>query len=168
MIKKFILLTLPTLLFFSCTEGDKTQMTSRIATESPTIVIDENNPVAQKSRLQKEDIKPKGPLSSMKFDEVDFDFGNVFYPSENLHTFRFKNTGDEPIIIESAKASCGCTIPKKPEEPILPGEYGELDVIFRPKAGQAGTPVTKRITVIANTEPKETYLNIKSNVLKAM
>ena len=71
-------------------------------------------------------------------------------------------------MIESATASCGCTIPNKPEEPILPGEVGELDVIFKPKQGQVGSPVTKKITVVANTEPKETYINIKAQVQKEM
>jgi len=163
--KKIILLALPTLFLFSCGEGVKTQTSSRIATETPTVVAGATNGnIAAKKDIE----APVGPLSTMEFDEMDFDFGNVFYPSENLHTFRFKNTGDEPIIIVSAKASCGCTIPKKPEEPVMPGEYGELDVIFRPKEGQQGRPVTKKITVIANTDPRETYLNIKSNVLKGM
>ena len=161
--KKLVLLTLPTLLLFSCGEGKTHQTSSRIATENPTLSEGTTNSIASKGIEI-----PVGSLSSMEFEEIEFDFGNVFYPSENLHTFRFKNTGTEPIIIVSAKASCGCTIPKKPEEPVMPGEYGELDVIFRPKAGQQGTPVTKRITVIANTTPKETYLNIKSNVLKSM
>lgn len=71
-------------------------------------------------------------------------------------------------MIEKATASCGCTVPNKPEEPILPGEIGELDVIFRPKSGQVGQPVTKKITVVANTNPKETYLEISAKVLEAM
>jgi hypothetical protein len=163
--KKILLLALPTLLLFSCNETGNTQISSRIATETPTIVKGENNTnLAAKKQIE----TPAGKLSSMEFEEMEFNYGNIFYPSDNLHTFRFKNTGDEPIIIVSAKASCGCTIPKKPEEPVMPGEYGELDVIFKPKEGQQGTPVTKRITVIANTDPKETYLNIKANVLKGM
>lgn len=165
--KKIVLLALPTLLLFSCGEEEKTQTSNRIATETPTIVEGAqktNNNISSKKEVE----APVGATSSMKFDEVDHDFGNVFYPSENLFTFRFQNTGDEPIIIASAKASCGCTIPKKPEEPVMPGEFGELDVIFKPKEGQQGTPVTKKITVIANTDPKETYLNIKANVLKGM
>ncbi|MBD3637177.1 MAG: DUF1573 domain-containing protein [Crocinitomicaceae bacterium] len=96
------------------------------------------------------------------------DFGDVFYPSDNKYTFKFKNTGNVPLVIDDAKASCGCTIPNKPEEPIAPGGIGELDVIFRPKSGQVGQPVTKRITVTANTNPKETYLEITANVKEAM
>ena len=50
----------------------------------------------------------------------------------------------------------------------MPGEEGELDVIFRPKEGQVGSPVTKRITVTANTEPMETYLEISAQVVESM
>ncbi len=103
--------------------------------------------------------------TTVEYMEESHDFGNVRYPSDNLYTFKFKNTGNEPLLIESATASCGCTVPNKPEEAILPGEIGELDVIFRPKEGQQGQVVKKRVTVIANTEPKQTYLEITANVL---
>lgn len=103
--------------------------------------------------------------TSIEYIETAFDFGTVRYPSDNIHTFKFKNTGDVPLLIESATASCGCTVPNKPEEAIMPGEIGEMDVIFRPKEGQQGQVVKKRVTVIANTEPKQTYLDITANVL---
>lgn len=111
--------------------------------------------------------KPTG-TTSIEYMEIQHDFGTVKYPSENLYTFKFKNTGNVPLIIESANASCGCTIPNKPEDPILPGQIGELDVIFSPKEGQQGELVTKNITVIANTDPAQTYLEIKANVLAPM
>ena len=107
-------------------------------------------------------------LTKIKYLEEKHDFGNVFYPSENLYTFKFQNVGNKPLIIKSATASCGCTVPDPPKEPIAPGEIGELDVIFRPKKGQVGQPVTKRITVTANTDPKETYLEIRANVVESM
>jgi hypothetical protein len=106
--------------------------------------------------------------TSIEYFDVKHNFGNVFYPSDNKFTFKFKNTGSAPLVIDKAKASCGCTVPNKPEEPILPGEIGEMDVIFRPKSGQVGQQVTKKITVTANTNPKETYLEISANVLDAM
>ncbi|PZE18233.1 hypothetical protein DNU06_04180 [Putridiphycobacter roseus] len=100
--------------------------------------------------------------------EVDHNYGDVFYPSDNKYTFKFKNTGTEPLTIISAKASCGCTVPRKPEAPVLPGEIGEMDVVFQPKEGQIGQEVTKRITVTANTQPSQTYLDIKANVVGGM
>jgi Protein of unknown function (DUF1573) len=106
--------------------------------------------------------------TSIEYFDLKHDFGNVFYPSDNKFTFKFKNTGTLPLVIDKATASCGCTIPNKPEEPILPGAIGELDVIFRPKSGQVGQVVTKKITVVANTNPKESYLEITANVMDAM
>jgi hypothetical protein len=167
--KKILLIALPTLLLLSCGEekskGDSSSSEgSIIAVQNPT---GDNKEVVAEVKIKNEDIV-SGPTTSIEFLEKEHHFGNVFYPSENMYTFKFKNTGNAPLTIISATASCGCTIPNKPEEPILPGEIGELDVIFRPKEGQAGTSVTKKITVIANTEPKETYINIKGDVLKGM
>lgn len=166
--KKIILFALPTLLLFSCggetTSDESSNSGSIIAVENPT---GDNSEAIKEVKIKAKDT-PSGPLTSIEFLETEHHFGNVFYPSENMYTFKFKNTGNAPLTIVSATASCGCTIPNKPEEPILPGAIGELDVIFRPKEGQAGTLVTKKITVIANTEPKETYINIKADVLKGM
>ena len=163
---KILIAILPSLFLFSC-GGDNTEIaanesSSLIAVENPTEAA-----VVEKA-VEKVDEVFNGPTTSIEFFESEHHFGNVFYPSENLYTFKFKNTGNEPLMIESATASCGCTIPNKPEEPILPGEVGELDVIFKPKKGQIGSPVTKKITVIANTEPKETYINIRAQVQKEM
>lgn len=117
---------------------------------------------------EESEIKDDVATTSIEYFDLKHNFGNVFYPSDNKFTFKFKNTGDVPLIIDKATASCGCTIPNKPEEPILPGEIGELDVIFRPKSGQVGQSVTKKITVVANTNPKETFLEISAKVLDAM
>lgn len=167
--KQILIVVLPTVLLMSC-GGEESSSTESNANESSLIAVE--NPTgdnkAQNQVTIGEKETPTGPTTTIEYMESEFDFGNVFYPSENMHTFKFKNTGDVPLTIISATASCGCTIPNKPEEPILPGEIGELDVIFRPKEGQAGTLVTKKITVVANTSPKETYLQIKGNVLKGM
>lgn len=122
---------------------------------------------AEKSELPEGSKPSKGPLSkttSIEYETVMHDFGDVFYPSDNKYTFKIKNTGTEPLIITDAKASCGCTVPRKPEAPILPGETGEMDVVFKPKEGQVGQDVTKRITVTANTEPQQSFLDIKAKV----
>lgn len=109
-----------------------------------------------------------GENTSIEYITEKHDFGTVFYPSDNQYTFKFKNTGNVPLVVSDATASCGCTVPNKPEKPILPGEIGELDVIFRPKEGQIGQTVTKKITVTANTVPADTYLEITATVVEAM
>lgn len=109
-----------------------------------------------------------GATTTIEYIESKHDFGKVFYPSENKYTFKFKNTGNAPLIIKDAKASCGCTVPNKPEEPIMPGQIGEMDVIFRPKEGQVGQLVTKEITVTANTIPEISTLTITANVMESL
>ncbi len=53
------------------------------------------------------------------------------------YSYRFKNTGTKPLVIVDATASCGCTVPQKPEKPILPGEIGFIKIVFDSK-GRVG------------------------------
>jgi hypothetical protein len=64
--------------------------------------------------------------------------------------FRFRNTGSNPLVIASATPSCGCTVPSKPEKPILSGQEGEIKAVFDSQ-GRTGTN-HKSISVQANTE----------------
>jgi len=60
-----------------------------------------------------------------------------------IYNYRFKNTGTKPLVIVEATASCGCTVPQKPEKPILPGETGFIKVVFDSKnrVGEAHRPL---------------------------
>ena len=107
---------------------------------------------------------PTGPTTSIAFEHTDFDFGTVDNGEKVKHSYKFKNTGNEPLIISSAKGSCGCTVPKWPSEPIAPGGTGQIDVEFDSK-GKPGKQ-TKRVTVTANTVPAQTFLNITGTVNK--
>ena len=104
------------------------------------------------------------PKTTMTFAEFEHDFGNIKQDSENKKVFTFTNTGTEPLIIEAANGSCGCTVPNYPKSPIPPGGTGEIEVEYKP--GKQENAQTKTVTVIANTEPKETTLRIKANVQK--
>ncbi len=108
--------------------------------------------------------KPAGPSTSMDFKELAFDFGTINQDSENKKIFKFTNTGSSPLIIENAKGSCGCTVPKYPKEPIAPGATGEIEVVYKP--GKQKDAQTKNITITANTEPSNTVLTITANVLE--
>ncbi len=108
--------------------------------------------------------EPTGPVTSYEVNEEIHDFGLVANGSQNPFTFILKNTGDTPLVIEKAKGSCSCTVPKKPEDPIMPGETGEIEVTFKPKASQAGKDITQVVTITANTEPRDTKLKIKAKV----
>lgn len=75
------------------------------------------------------------------------DYGNVSKESDNgIRTFEFTNTGDAPLIIKDVKSTCGCTVPTKPKEPILPGKTGKIEVKYNMNPG----PIRKTITVESN------------------
>lgn len=122
------------------------------------------NPTAQPTAVAAENEVPTGPTTTMVFEQTDFDFGSVKEGEKVKHTYKFKNTGKEPLIISTAKGSCGCTVPKWPSEPIAPGGSGQIDVEFDSK-GKPGKQA-KRVTVTANTVPAQSFLNISGNVEK--
>ncbi len=108
------------------------------------------------------DEAPEGPLPAFTFQEEEYDFGTINEGDIVEHTFTFTNTGEAPLIIESARASCGCTVPSWPKEPIAVGETGEIQVRFDSK----GKPnvQNKTVTITANSYPKISRLRIKAFV----
>lgn len=110
----------------------------------------------QEERLSKQ--------TTMEILPLEYDFGTIPKGEPVSTVFKVKNTGEKPLIINDAKASCGCTVPRKPEEPILPGETGELEVTFTSKKGQEGKPISKSITVTANIPGSTKRVTIKGNV----
>ena len=67
------------------------------------------------------------------FEETTHEFGVISEGEKAKHTFQFINDGTEPLILTNVKASCGCTTPKWPREPIMPGETGEIQAIYNSK-----------------------------------
>ena len=112
------------------------------------------------------DVSSNLPKTKIKFTKDLHEFGKVDVNSENKYSFSFINSGNEPLKISNAKGSCGCTVPNWPKEPILPGKSGEIEVIFKPSKGQAGSKQTKTVTVIGNTSPENTILKITAFVNK--
>lgn len=111
---------------------------------------------------------PTGPLTSIKFEQDTYDWGKVMDGDKVTHVFKFKNTGNEPLIISNAKGSCGCTVPEWPKDAIAPGKSGEIKVVFdsKGKGGVGGKDDSKKVTITANTDPADTYLTIKGKVDK--
>jgi len=92
-----------------------------------------------------------------------YNFGKVAEGEKVTYNYRFRNTGNNALIISSATASCGCTVPEKPEEPIKPGETGALKVVFNSE-GRVG-PTHKTVTVISNAYPEFPVLQLKGEVI---
>jgi uncharacterized cupredoxin-like copper-binding protein len=102
------------------------------------------------------------PKTYIQFEEMEHDFGAVKPGDKVKYTFVFKNTGKNPLLITSAKGSCGCIIASYPPDPIRPGKKGVIEVEFDSK-GKTGLQ-TKTVTVNANTYPNPTRLTIKADV----
>ena len=80
-------------------------------------------------------------------------------------SWKFKNTGDKPLIIINAQGTCGCTIAEKPEQPVAPGDEGFIKAKFSSE-GRLGVN-EKQVIVTTNTQGASThYLNFKVEVLK--
>ncbi len=92
-----------------------------------------------------------------------YNFGKVTDGENVVYSYRFRNSGTKPLIISQATASCGCTVPEKPEEPVKPGETGFLKVVFNSK-GRVGQ-VHKEVTVISNAYPKFPVLQLIGEVV---
>ncbi|MBK8817973.1 MAG: DUF1573 domain-containing protein [Saprospiraceae bacterium] len=110
---------------------------------------------------------PTGPITTLKFDNPNYDWGKINDGEKVTHLFKFTNTGKEPLIISDAKGSCGCTVPEWPKEPIAPGAKGEIKVVFdsKGKGSKEGKLDTKKVTITANTDPAQTFLNIQGIVV---
>lgn len=103
----------------------------------------------------------QGP--QMVFEETEHQFGKINQGEKVSHTFVFKNTGDAPLIINSASGSCGCTVPEWPHEPIMPGAKGEVHVIFN-STGKRG-PQNKSVTLNTNVSETPIRIYIKGEVI---
>ena len=100
-----------------------------------------------------------------KFEKETINYGKINKGSEGERTFIFTNIGDKPLIIENVKSSCGCTIPKKPEAPIMPGEKGEIKVSYDTK--RVGG-FSKSITIYSNAKNARKVIRIKGIVNKGI
>lgn len=101
-------------------------------------------------------------LAEIKFKETIIDYGIIEHGEDGSKIFEFTNTGNAPLVFTRIFSSCGCTIPKKPEEPILPGESGEIQVNYDTK--RTGI-FQKAITVRSNAKTPNVILRIKGEVL---
>ena len=99
----------------------------------------------------------------IEFEKVVHDYGDVPFNGNGECEFRFTNTGNEPLLVQKPKSSCGCTIHSWPNEPILPGESEVIKVTYR--TNRAGI-INKTVTVTSNAVKNSTVvLRIKGRVL---
>ena len=107
-------------------------------------------------------VDPNQPKTTMSFGKTNYDFGTITEGEKVKHTFKFRNTGKEPLVISNAQGSCGCTVPKWPREPIAPGASSEITVEFNSdkKTGKRD----QQVTITANTNPPTTIVRLTGEV----
>jgi len=112
------------------------------------------------SALQANAQNTSGPV--MTFKEFTIDYGKIERGSNGTRKFEYTNTGNEPLIIKTAKGSCGCVQPTFRQEPIMPGETFTIDVRY--DTNRPG-PFTKTVTLTTNETPDTHTLTIKGEVM---
>ena len=100
-----------------------------------------------------------------KFEKETINYGKIAKSSNGERVFIFTNIGEKPLIIKNIKSSCGCTIPKKPKEPIMPGKKGEIKVSYDTK--RVGG-FSKSITIFSNAKSARKIIKIKGNVINGI
>jgi len=101
--------------------------------------------------------------TTIKMIDSVFNFGKIKDGEKVVFSFRFENTGAQPLIIASASPTCGCTVADKPDQPVAPGERGFIKVVFDSK-GRVG-PVHKEVGIISNAEPQMPNLVLTGEVV---
>lgn len=118
--------------------------------------------LSQATPVQGQTQKPATTLTveNLAFEHEMHDFGTLPEGPSAEYEFKFKNTGKEPINLQSVNASCGCTTPSWSKEPVLPGKTGSIKASYATERRPGG--FTKSITVVSNAGTK--VLTIKGNV----
>lgn len=128
-----------------------------LVTLSAAVAQNVNHQVATQSNTE---VNPNAPKASWNLTVNDL--GDIPQSIPKEAQFILTNTGKEPLIIQSAKASCGCTNTKFSQEPVLPGKSTTIAATYNAAApGQ----FSKSITVITNASPNPVILSIKGNVV---
>ncbi|PSJ74912.1 hypothetical protein C7N43_21610 [Sphingobacteriales bacterium UPWRP_1] len=146
-------------------EGDKAAGNASPADAKTGTAVDATANTANPATPAEGEVDPNLPKTTVEFAQMEHDFGKINEGDKVSHVFKFKNTGKEPLIIASAKGSCGCTVPEYPKEPIAPGAESQILVEFNSKGKK--NMQTKTVTINANTDPNPMRLTIKADVTPA-
>ena len=131
----------------------------RIALFISMILVSAATVFAQATEPVKVEENPNAP--EITFDKLVHDYGTVPFGGDGVCTFKFTNTGKEPLILQQPQSSCGCTVPTWPKEPVLPGGASEIQVTYNTK--KAG-PINKTVTVRSNAKNNTVVLRITGKV----
>jgi len=112
----------------------------------------------------KDSLRAKKVAPVMLFENTTHDFGTIPYNGDGTFEFKFKNTGKTPLIISNCQASCGCTVPEWPKDPINKNGNGSIKVKYN--TTRVGS-FQKTVTVTSNGSNSPLVITIKGTVEKA-
>ena len=120
--------------------------------------------MANAQNVEQKDVPEHG--AKIRFEEMEHQYGTIVKGGNGDCEFTFWNDGDEPLILQSVKASCGCTTPKYTQKPVLPGQKGTIGVHYN--TNNVGG-FSKTVTVTSNAvNNQRVVLRIKGNVTQDM
>jgi hypothetical protein len=97
-----------------------------------------------------------------KFENEVVDYGEIARNSDGVKILKFTNVGKSPLIISNVKGSCGCTVPTRPKEPIMPGDTGEIEIKYA--TNRIGA-FSKTVTITSNATKPTVVIQVKGKVL---
>ncbi|MFW5757514.1 MAG: DUF1573 domain-containing protein [Bacteroidota bacterium] len=100
----------------------------------------------------------------ISFEKNVHDFGKIISGERVAYGFKFSNTGNAPLLITGVRSGCGCTVGDYPEEPLLPGESGRIDVIFN-SSGRTGAQ-SENVRVLTNATDRPINLRITAEAIQ--
>jgi len=103
------------------------------------------------------------PVSTVSFEEENHNFGKITEGTVAEHVFKFKNTGENPLVIKNVKPSCGCTASEWTKEPVAPGGDGFIKIGFDSN-GKIGNQ-NKSVTVELNINERVKTLTFQGEVV---
>lgn len=151
--KQILLLAFVALTFASC------QQNSKSATDAADSTM-------ASSAADTSDLAPRGVADAdapvITFENATYNFGTIAKGEKVSYSYKFKNTGKTPLIITNAEASCGCTVPEIPKEPIKPGAESEIKVVFD-STGKSGLQ-DKVVTISSNASPGVSQIHLTGEI----
>lgn len=147
--KYYFSILLSAVILASCGENDASTETNAAAGTAPTTVATETS------------------QTTLEWVDSSYqDLGKVKEGQTVEVAYRFKNSGDHPLIVTNVSAGCGCTVVDKPQEPIAPGSESVIKAQFN-SAGQSAGEHRKEVYVTANTAPNDRQtLSFRVEVIK--
>ena len=159
---KTVLLTVLTLSVFTIALVEVSGVSQRALFNKYGIGKETGHSTELDERNDREKLVSKLPKTKMVFPEDKFNFGKIKEGAKVQHAFKFKNLGENPLMISDAIASCGCTVPSFSKEPILPGGEGEILVEFN-SAGRKGHQ-SKSVIIVSNADREKIAVSFEAEV----